>query len=587
MKGFFPELQRRNVYKVAVAYAVVGWLAVQVATQVSPFLQIPQWIVRLVILAVAIGFPVALVIAWAFELTPEGIKRTEDVDSAAAPRANNHAWIFIALIGAAVSFGLFFVGRYTAHITDAASSNDLPAKSIAILPFDNLSRDPDNAYFAEGVQDEILTRLAAVADLKVISHTSTQRFKSAPSDLRDIARQLGVRNILEGSVQKSNDQVRVNVQLINALSDAHLWADTYDRKLVDIFSVETEIAKTIADRLQAKLTGSEKQLIAAQSTSDTTAYELYHKGLMLWERRSGDNLPKAIEYYEQAIARDPNYALAYAALAEAYIVAPGYTAMAPRDASKHARDAALRALQLDENLGEAHTALANILCLDSMDFPGSTAEFRRAINLNPNDATAHHWYGSGPLVATGQFDQAVAELKRAAELDPLSGVIQADVGTTFMYARRYPEAIAAFQKALAIDPAFYYTHYNLAVVLHLSGDAKGAAREFTKARELNDDPLLAALEAATQAQNGARDNALSVLQQLEQLSQHRYVAAYARALLYTALANKDEAVRWLEQSYLDRDGGSVGFIKVDPMMDSLHGDPRFEALVEKVFAPKQ
>src|SRR5437016_3351669 len=266
--NFFAELRRRNVYKVAVAYAVVGWLLVQVATQVFPFLEIPNWVVRLVIALVVIGFPIALVIAWAFEATPEGIKPTEDVDLNAAARApKKHAWIYVVIIGGAISIALFFLGRYT--VTPRQSETDtLPEKSIAVLPFDNLSRDPDNAFFAEGVQDEILTRLAKVADLKVIARTSTQKFKSAPENLPGIAKQLGALNILEGSVQKVNDQVRVNVQLINALTNAHLWAEIYDRKLTDIFAVESDIAKTIADTLQAKLTGSEKQMMAAQPTTD-------------------------------------------------------------------------------------------------------------------------------------------------------------------------------------------------------------------------------------------------------------------------------------------------------------------------------
>lgn len=302
-RNFFTELKRRNVYKVAVAYAVVGWVIAQVATQIFPFLEIPNWIVRLVIVLIAIGFPIALVIAWAFEATPEGIKRTEDVDPVALVRQpRKYAWILVVVVGIAVSIGLFFVGRYIGRTgVDAAES---PAKSIAVLPFDNLSHDPENAYFAEGVQDEILTRLARVADLKVISRTSTQKYKSAPDNLREIAKQLGVAHIVEGSVQKSADQIRVNVQLINAQTDAHLWAEIYDRKLTDIFAVESEIAKTIADTLQAKLTGSEKERMAAQPTSDTIAYELYHKARSLWDRRSGDNIPRAISFYEQAIEHD-------------------------------------------------------------------------------------------------------------------------------------------------------------------------------------------------------------------------------------------------------------------------------------------
>src|SRR5437667_956453 len=388
--NLFAELKRRNVYKVAVAYAVIGWLLVQVATQVFPFLEIPNWVVRLVIALVVIGFPIAHVISWSFEATPEGIKRTEVADAmpvSAATRRKKHAWIYVVVIAAAISVALFFLGRYTAGNKSVASvPNELPAKSIAVLPFDNLSRDPDNAYFAEGVQDEILTRLAKVADLKVISRTSTQRFKSAPSDLREIAKQLGVMNIVEGSVQKANDQVRVNVQLINALSDAHLWADTYDRKLNDIFAVESEIAKTIADTLQVKLTGSEKQMIAAQPTTDTTAYELYHKGRSLWERRSGDNIPKAISFYEQAIAHDPNYALAYAGLADAYILLPYYTVTAQRYAYANAKEDALKALRLDPNLAEAHAALGKVLFFSEINLAGATREYKRAIELKPNDA---------------------------------------------------------------------------------------------------------------------------------------------------------------------------------------------------------
>src|SRR5438552_10343101 len=278
LPNFFSELKRRNVYKVAVAYAVAGWALAQGIAQVFPVFDIPNWVVRLIVLLIIIGLPIALVLAWMFEITPQGIKRTETADAMpGTARQKKHTWIYVIVIGGVLSIGLLFLGRYSAP-TRQTQSLGLPAKSIAVLPFDNLSRDPDNAYFAEGVQDEILTRLAKVADLKVISRTSTQHFKSAPSDLREIAKQLGVMNILEGSVQKANDQVRVNVQLINALNDAHLWADTYDRKLTDIFAVETEIAKTVADVLQAKLTGSEKQMMAARPTANAEAHQLYLKG---------------------------------------------------------------------------------------------------------------------------------------------------------------------------------------------------------------------------------------------------------------------------------------------------------------------
>jgi TolB-like protein/tetratricopeptide (TPR) repeat protein len=588
--NFFSELKRRNVYKVAVAYAIVGWVIAQIATQIFPFLEIPNWFVRLIIVLIAIGFPIALVIAWAFEATPEGIKRTEVADTmpvSAATRRKKHAWIYVVVIAAAISVTLFFLGRYTAGNKSVASvPNELPAKSIAVLPFDNLSRDPDNAYFAEGVQDEILTRLAKVADLKVISRTSTQRFKSAPSDLREIAKQLGVMNIVEGSVQKANDQVRVNVQLINAMTDAHLWADTYDRKLIDIFSVESEIAKTIADTLQVKLTGSEKQMMAAQPTTDTTAYQLYHKGRSLWERRSGDNIPKAISFYEQAIARDPNYALAYAGLAQAYILLPFYSGVDRFDAYLKAKDAALKALRLDSNLAEAHAALGKVLFFSEIDLAGAMREYKRAIELEPNDATAHHWFGNDSLAALGQFEEAIAEGKRSVELDPLSVVINVDLGETFYYARRYDEAARQMRKALEIDPTSFYAHYNLGIVLQLKGDLSGAIAEYEKAKQLGDNPLVSAICASAKALAGDKNAALRMLSDFDNMSRHREVVGYCRALLYLSLNNKDEALRWLEQGFKERDGSNICWIKVDPLLDPLHGDPRFEALVQKVVAPK-
>src|SRR6516225_111297 len=461
-----------------------------------------------------------------------------------------------------------------------------PEKSIAVLPFENLSRDADNAYFAEGMQDEILARLSKIADLKVISRTSTQRFKSAPGDLREIARQLGVVNILEGSVQRASDQVRVNVQLINALNDAHLWSDIYDRKLTDIFAVESDIAKTIADTLQAKLTGAEKQLIAAQPTSDTTAYELYLKGRLLWSKRGGDNLRQAIAFYEQAIARDPNYALAYAGMAEAYVILPLYTGTAPRDVLPKAKTAALKALQLDDKLAEAHTALAWLLCIGDLDMARSISEFQRAIALNPNYATAHHWYGNGPLTALGRFDEAIAEAKRAVELDPLSPIINSDLGQNLYFARRYDEAIAQLRKTLEIDPTFYYAHYNLGIALQLNGDVPAAIAEYTKAQQLSDDLFVKVLLAAAKAQSGDKDAAMQMLAELEELSQHRYVHAYWRTLLYLSLGNPDEAIRWLEQAIADHEGLIIALIKVDPLLDTLRGDPRFEGLVQKILAPK-
>jgi TolB-like protein/Tfp pilus assembly protein PilF len=583
--NFFGELKRRNVYKVAVAYAVVGWLLIQVATQVLPFFEIPNWGVRLAVLLIVVGFPIALVIAWAFELTPGGIKRTEEADLVYPGRSRGRAWIYVVISAGLLSAGLFFLGRYTAP--NENKIGNVPAKSIAVLPFENLSRDPDNAYFAEGIQDEILTRLAKVADLKVISHTSTQRYKSSPDNLPEIAKQLGVANILEGSVQKSRDQVRVNVQLINAATDAHLWADSFDRKLIDIFAVESEIAAKVADTLQAKLTGAEQHAISMQPTQNTEAYQLYLKGRYFWNKRTGPDLQKAIDYFKRAIDKDPNYALAYVGLGDSYILLSGFGAAPPQDSFPLAEAAAKKALEIDDNLAEAHTTLGFILCVHHLNFADSIREFERAIALNPNYATAHHWFGDGPLLAVGQFDRAIAEGKRAVELDPLSVIITADLGADFLVARRYDEAIYQFHKAIDLDPRFYYAHWNLAQALEMKGDLRGALTEYKKAVELDDDPFVLALLGQAYAKVGQRDEALKILAQLPQIAAHRYVPSYSFALLHMALGDKDKAIEWLERSYHEGAGLDIIFLKVDPMLDPLQKEPRFQALVAKVFSPKE
>ena len=586
--NFFAELKRRNVYKVAFAYIVAGWALSQGIAQVFPVFDVPNWVIRLLVVLIIIGLPVALVLAWTLEITPEGIKRTETADAMpAATRKKKHAWIYVVVIGAAISIGLFFLGRYSAG-NKAASPAGISNKSIAVLPFDNLSRDPDNAYFAEGVQDEILTRLAKVADLKVISRTSTQHFKSTPDNLPQIAKQLGVAHILEGSVQKSGEQVRVNVQLINALTDAHLWGDTYDRKLTDIFAVESEIAKTIAETLQARLTGSEKTLITKTPTVNPEAYELYLKGRFFWNKRTGADLLKSIDYFKQAVEKDQKYALAYAGLADAYVLLPPYGAASPSESFPQAEAAARKALELDDTLAEAHTSLGQVLLFYDLDFAGSTMEFERALSLDPNYATAHHWYGGGgPLLALGQFDRAIKEGKRAVELDPLSLINNADLGWLYFNARRYNEAEAQARKTLEMDSHFYLAHYYLGEVLQLKGQLTEAIAEYKKAAELDDDPFVLGLLAQAYAKLGQRDEALKMLGQLQELATRRYVTGYSFALVHIALGEKDKAIDWLERAYRDRAGPDIALIKVDPFLDPLRGHPRFEALVQKIFGPKK
>jgi TolB-like protein/Tfp pilus assembly protein PilF len=586
--NFFVELKQRNVYKVAAAYAVVGWLLVQVATQVFPFFEIPNWAVRLVVLAIVIGFPIALVIAWAFELTPEGLKRTEDVDPT-QKRTRSHTWIVVVIVGVTLSVGLFFFGRYSAQTPrPREAATELPQKSIAVLPFENLSEDKSNAYFSEGIQEEILTRLAKIAELKVISRTSTQRFKSAPANLREIAQQLGVANVLEGSVQKAADQVRVSVQLINAQNDSHLWAEIYDRKLTDIFVVESDIAKTVAETLRAKLTGSAEKVLASKPTENPEAHQLYLKGRYFWNRRTEENLNKAIGCFQQAIEKDPSFALAYAGLADCYGVMPYYVNRPPKDEIERGKAAARRAIELDDSLGEAHTALASLL-MNDLQFAAAEAEFKRALALNPNYATAHQWYGDC-LYSMGRFNEALNEAQRAHELDPLSLVINCVYAAILDAAGHHDEALNQVRSVVELDPNFTFVYWVRGQIFENYDELDKAVADYEKAKGSLPRPACDAMVGCIYARTGRTADAQKIREQLLNESQQAYVPSYFLADLQAVLGNKEEALRLLEKAYDDRSirvgsGGPGGPI-TDKRLDSLRGDPRFEALRQKMFGPK-
>jgi TolB-like protein/Tfp pilus assembly protein PilF len=474
---FFGELKRRNVYKVAVAYIVAGWALSQGIAQVFPVFDIPNWAIRLIVLLIIIGLPIALVLAWMFELTPQGIKRTETADAMPeATRKKKYAWIYIAVIGGVISVALFFLGRYTVgNKTTAASTDGISNKSIAVLPFENLSRDPDNAYFADGIQDEILTRLSKIADLKVISRTSTQHYKSAPENLPEIAKQLGVAHILEGSVQKSGDAVRVNVQLIKAANDSHLWADTFDRKLTDIFSVESEVA--IADQLRAKLTGQEEQVIAAKPTDNPEAYDAYLRGLAytLKTHPTTANLLGAQKYLREAVRLDPKFAIGWALLS--YVDANGYlTANLQPTVTlrEEARQGAETAFALQPNLGEALHAKGyyHYGCLK--DYDTAVRYFEQARQFLPNSSRIPE---SLAYLARrrGQWDQSESYFNEAERLDPRNVRLLTQHALLYSSLRRFPEALRKLDQVLDITPDDVDTLVLKASIAQAEGDLPRAA----------------------------------------------------------------------------------------------------------------
>jgi TolB-like protein/Flp pilus assembly protein TadD len=447
-RGLFSELKRRNVYKVAVAYAVIGWLLIQIATQTFPFLEIPNWAIRLVIMLVIIGFPIALLLAWAFELTPQGIKQAESAD-AARQHSSGGTWIFIVVVGVTLSLGLFLLGRFTALSHSATPSIVLSNKSVAVLPFESLSDDKANTYFATGIQDEILTRLAKIADLKVIARTSTVQYQSKPNNPGEIAKQLGVAHLLEGSVQKVGEQVRVNVQLINAQNDAHIWAERYDRKLSDIFAIETEIAKSIAEQLQAKLTGHEQAGLALKSTSNSAAYDAYLRGLSAESESllSVYPLQKAISFYKRAVHLDPDFAIAWARLSRMYSLL--YSSFGDRLGD--AKGALERAQALQPDAPETLLALANYQNDELRDYKYAHETFLRAAKQLPGNSEVPISLASIAR-REGQWDKVTNYSEQALVLDPRNPDLLLRVAFNYGDQRQFEIARSLLDRALQIRP---------------------------------------------------------------------------------------------------------------------------------------
>ncbi len=469
-KSFFVELRRRNVYKVAVAYTVVGWLLIQVATQVFPFFEIPNWAVRLIVLAIVLGFPVALVIAWAFELTPEGVKRTEAGETAPAmSRQGGRSWIYIALGGALASVALFFVGRHTAPRLEPDE-----ARSIAVLPFENRSEDKANGYFADGIQDEILTRLAKIEGLKVISRTSTQGYRSSPENLPEIAKQLGVAHVVEGSVQKVGDQVRVNVQLIRADTDAHLWAEVYDRKLADIFAVQSDIAESIARTLSAKLSPREQNAVAAKPTNNPEAYDAYLRGLAVWNSLdfSTESRATMARFYSQAVELDPGFALAWAhlSLSRTFIYAELDPSEQKLAEAKRALDTAFK---LQPDLGEAYFALGLYRYRGLRDYEGAVQAFEQAIERGVNRAMSLE-FSAYVRRRQGKWEESLKLHAQAVEIDPRNPIIHSERAVTLAGLGRLPEALAAVDRALEISLESPIMLSQKASIYQLQGDFAAA-----------------------------------------------------------------------------------------------------------------
>lgn len=523
-RNLFAELKRRNVYKVAVAYAVVSWLLVQVATQVFPFFDIPNWAVRLVVLLLILGFPVALVLSWAFEITPEGIKRESEVASdKSITHHTGRKIVALTIVLAVVAAGLLAFqllrskSPSAATVLPATVSNaavDIPSKSIAVLPFDNLSDDKSNAYFAEGIQDEILTRLSKIAALKVISRSSTQKYKSSPDNLREVGNQLGVAHLLEGSVQKIANAVHINVQLIRAATDEHVWAESYNRKLDDVFGVEGEVASAIADQLNAKLSGTEQKAVTEKPTQNTAAYDAYLRGLAIEHTQYGyEAYQQAARDYMEAVQLDPNFAFAWARLAVLRSFLFFNAVDQNTNTAGAVKEAADRAVALAPEAGESWIAQGAYRYRVLRDFEGAVNAYKQAQIRLPNNS---YLLQNLAFVQRrlGRWQEAEATFKKALELDPRDFQLLGSLGGEFYaYLRRFDDARAAIDRALEISPDSGSVRASKAVSFQNEGRLDEAAEELARIPADATDDFVVAPRINQAIYERQFDKAISIIDQ--------------------------------------------------------------------------
>ena len=585
-RSFFAELKRRSVYKVAVVYAVVGWLLVQIATQVFPFFEIPNWGVRLVVLAIIIGFPIALVLAWAFELTPEGIKRSEAAEIAAREHSHGGAWVYIALVGVALSVGLFFLGRYTARHTptlqrDASPPRTeaaamIPQKSIAVLPLLNESGDPRDEYFSDGLSEELIAALAQIRELKVIGRSSSFRFKDRKEEPKTIGEKLGVATLLEGTVRKQGDRVRIVAELINTADGIELWTRTFDRELKDIFAVQQEIAKAVAESLRVTLLGSEEKS-TQMATNSVEAHNAYLQAHFHLQRRNLEDYRKAVTYFDRAIELDPNYALAYAERCETWTIIGDLAGERPTAYPK-ARSDAEKAVALAPALAEAHAALGWVRAFVEWRFAEGLSELQRAKELSSANPTANDLLAR-VIVYTGRMEAAEHQARQAVELDPLSAATLFTLGRVLFYAGKLDEADAAGRRMAELQPSASSSHRWQVLIAVQRGDGEAALRE----AQLEPDEGIRAFELAL-AQYVRGDRKASDAALADLIANSREGLAYQIAQVYAVRHEIDKAFEWLQIAFDNHDGGMPSLL-VDPLLRDLRDDPRYKALVAKMNLP--
>ncbi len=595
MGGFWSELKRRNVVKVGIAYCAAGWVVVQIASVLFPLFGAPTWILKVVTALVMLGLPLALVFAWAFELTPQGLKRSEDVPLEVSTTRGTGRLLDFLIIGVlAVALGLFALDRFiwntapSAVSSDAAGASVETAKpaaegtrsSIAVLPFVNMSNDPEQEYFSDGIAEELMSALSRFKALKVAARTSAFSFKGKHADLSEVGLALNVATVLEGSVRKSGEHLRITAQLSDVATGYQLWSETYDRKLTDIFAIQDDITSRIVSALQVHLDGTEAS--AAPVQLDAEAYQIVLRGRFHWNERSPEGLAKAAELLQEATRRAPQYAPAFAALADVYLSQYDYGLLSWDESTVRARAAATKALELDDDSAAAHTSLAHIL-LHEWQWQAADQHFKHAIELDPSYTLALHWYALC-LTALGRADAAVKVMERALQLDPLSVRINADLGMALVVAGEYENAVTQVGRALELAPGRGGPLWIRGMALEQLGRFDAAELDMKAALEsMSGYEAVKGSLGHLYAVSGRPAEARALLAELTKQAGDTEVAFFA-ALICAGLKDTDAALTWLERA-VDERSGSVRYLKIDPRLAGLRDQPRYRRLMERVGLP--
>jgi serine/threonine-protein kinase len=588
LRDFAAELKRRRVIRALLGWGIASFAVLQVVEPIMHALSLPEWTLKVVVCVLAAGFPATAGLSWAFDLKAGGIERTPsageraDPSTGSGPRRTRLALLLVGLGALAAAPGLvyFFVWPGAGRGPTGGSSAPAVAAdpSIAVLPLVNLSSDREQEYFSDGLTEELLNLLAKVPGLHVAARTSAFAFKGKNEDLRTIGQKLNVAHVLEGSVRRSGDQLRITTQLISVSDGYHLWSETYDRKITDVFAVQDEIATAVVAALELKLL--QTPAATGRRPVGAEAHDLYLRGLYFWNLRTADSLLRAAGFFQQAIEAAPDYALAHAGLADAMEVRRGYAWVPWTEKLRdQARAAALRALELDPGLGEAHASLGMIL-FDDLDNAGAVDQYRRAIALRPEYATARHWYAI-VLAHLGRLDEAAREIARAIELEPTSRIISANGGWIALAAGDPALAEQRYRSALELAPGFGTALYNLAVLYALQGRKDEALAEIAKIPpEEESRPERATVYALA----GRRQEAERLASELQALSEKQYVPGAILAGVWTAVGDRDKAIAALRRVCRERDGAWLEPVKVHPMYQGLRSDPRFDELLDCLHA---